>query len=110
MATDTDAEQRRLAKRYGITFLPPSTSSTWPLAHRKTFENIQKIGQQLYETFCAPIDIRTNEEPWRTGLKQRAVWLADNANRLLKQDRNEADWRCHIENDLFLRFRVEVAW
>jgi hypothetical protein len=110
MASFSDRELRRLAKIYRITFLPQLSSTNWPSAHRQTFENIQKIGRQELERFCSPIDIHTGEQPWKGQLQHRAEWLTKAAARLFKQDRNEADWRFHIENDVFLRLRVEVAW
>ena len=101
---------RRLAKRHRITFKPPLSSDQWPPAHRNNFANIRKIGDQKFESFCANVDIRSSEEPWREQTKHRAEWLAQRAARLFSQQRNEAGWRFGLENDVLQRFSVEVAW
>ena len=110
MVVVSKRDLRRLAKRYRITFKPPSASSDWPLVHKATFENIRKIGDLKFDTFSASIDIRSSEEPWREEVKRRAEWLAARAARLFSQQRNESGWRFGLENDVLQRFSVEVAW
>lgn len=110
MASDTDRDLRRLAKVHRIAFLPQLSADQWPSKHRKTFENIRKIGSRPYDTYCANFDIRSNEEPWKQQTKQRATWLAERTARLLTQQRNEAGWRFGLENDVLRRFTIEVAW
>ena len=111
MASDSDRDLRRLAKLYRIAFKPQiSSSDQWPSKHRTTFENIRKIGSQPYDSYCANVDIRSNEEPWKAQTKHRALWLAERSARLLNQQRNEAGWRFGLENDVLHRFAVEVAW
>lgn len=110
MASDASRDLRRLAKRYRITFKPPISSDQWPSAHRNTFANIQKIGDQKFDSFCANVDIHSSEQPWREQTKHRAEWLAKRATRLFSQQRNEAGWRFGLENDVLRRFSVEVAW
>lgn len=109
MASD-DRHLRGLAKRFRIAFQPQISSNEWPLKHKETFENIRKIGSQAFDSYCNSIDIRSNEQPWKEGTKHRATWLAARTARLLNQDRNEAGWRFALENDVLLRFAVEVAW
>jgi hypothetical protein len=110
MASDDDRDLRRLAKRFRIFYKQLVSSEQWPTAHRKTFSNIQKLGESKFETFCASVDIRLTEEPWREQIQHRAQWLATRASRLRQESRNESGWRFGLENDVFLRFHVEVAW
>jgi hypothetical protein len=113
MADDKDDNVRylrRLAKRYGITIQSPPNAQQWPAVHQRLFESIRKIGDQKFDSFCASIDIRSNDEPWREQTKYRAEWLAKRAARLFNQQRNESGWRFGLENDVLRRFSVEVAW
>ena len=111
MAADSsDRDLRRLAKKHRIVFKPPVDAEQWPSAYKNTFENIKKIGVQKFESFCAAIDIRSAEEPWKERTKYRAEWLAKRAARLFHQERNEAGWRFGLENDVLRIFSVEVAW
>src|ERR1700730_978720 len=110
MASESNRDLRRLAKRYRIAFKPPVSSDQWPSAHRNTFESIRKIGDQRFGSYCASIDIRSSEQPWREQTKHRADWLAKRAARLFNQQRNEGGWRFGLENDVLRRFSVEVAW
>ena len=94
-----------------VTFEKPVRSpSEWPSPHRDTFENIKELGEFCYENFCASIDIRSREQPWRKHTKRRAKWIAKRTNQLWHQHRNEAGWRYWIENEVLSRFSVEVAW
>jgi hypothetical protein len=110
MAHESGRDLRWLAKRYRITFKPPGSSDQWPTAHKATFENIQIIGEQRFDSFCANIDFHSNDQPWRQQTKNRAEWLAKRAIHLFNQRRNEAGWRFGLENDVFRRFSFEVAW
>jgi len=110
MAHASDRDLRRLAKKFRITFKPPGFSEQWPATHRTTFENIRTIGEQKFDSFCANIDINSNDQPWRKQTKNRAEWLAKRASLLFNQQRNEAGWRYGLENDVLRRFSFEVAW
>lgn len=110
MASDQDRDLRRLAKRFRIAFHPQISPDQWPSKHKVTFENIPNIGNQAFDSYCASVDIHSDEQPWKQRTKHRATWLAARTARLLDQDRNEAGWRFALENDVLLRFAVEVAW
>lgn len=110
MVSDPDRDLRRLAKRYRIIFKPPVSSDQWPSIHRNTFEIICKLGKPSFVGYQASIDVRSSEQPWREQTKSRADWLAQRAARLYQQKRNEAGWRFSLENAVFQRFNVEVAW
>jgi hypothetical protein len=109
MASESDRDLRRLAKRYRISFKPPVSSDQWPSVRRNTFESIQKLGVQRFDGYSASIDICSSEQPWRQHTKHRAGWLAKRAAHLSNQQRNEAGWRFGLENDVLRRFSVEVA-
>lgn len=110
MAYDPDRDLCRLAKKHRVAFQPHISSDQWPSKHREIFENIQRIGSQAFNSYCANIDFRSGEQPWRGQTKYRATWLADRSARLLNQQRNEAGWRFGVENDVLGRFAVKVAW
>lgn len=110
MADDKERDLRRLAKRFKITFKMISTPQQWPPEHQSSFQSIRRIGDQKLNTFSANIDIRSNDEPWKEQTKHRAEWLVKRAARLFDQQRNESGWRFGLENDIFRRFSVEVAW
>ena len=107
---DIDRDLRRLAKRYRIAFKSLSNLDDWPTGHQNTFQAIRKLGDQKFENYCATIDIRSGEEPWRERTKYHAEWLAKRATKLFDQQRNEAGWRFGLENEVFRRLTVEVAW
>ena len=112
MASDSDRDLRRLAKRFRIFFIPPNenVSDKWPATHRPMFEEICNIRGIKFNNYCASSDISSNEEPWKKETKNRAKWLATRSSQLTKQRRNEAGWRFSIENAILHRFRFEVAW
>jgi len=114
MAPDhADSDQERLVKlieEYRIKSFGPMASNEWPSAHKDHFENIRNIRDQKFDTFCASIDIRSRDEPWRERTKYHAEWLAKRACSLYNQQRNEAGWRFGLENDVLRRLNIEVAW
>ncbi|TVY81446.1 hypothetical protein LSUE1_G006251 [Lachnellula suecica] len=90
MSSDQERNLRRLAKRYRISFKTPLASEQWPAVHKNHFERVQKIGSQRFDSYCANIDIRSIDEPWKERTKFRAEWLAKRASKLVTQQRNEA--------------------
>lgn len=102
---DTDRDLRRLAQKYRIAFKSNSNTQQWPSAHQDSFKSVRRIGDQKFDNFCANIDIRSNDEPWREQTKYRAEWLAKRAARLFNQQRNEAGWRFGLENDVLLKIQ-----
>lgn len=107
---DSDRDLRSLINNLGIAFkvLAPNRTSL-PKEHTKTFEKIRAIRDQKFEDYGANITL-ASDEPWKEQTKRRAMWLANRAASLVGQQRNEAGWRFSLENDVFHRFRVEVAW
>ncbi|KAE8373695.1 hypothetical protein BDV26DRAFT_296687 [Aspergillus bertholletiae] len=108
MANDHLPRLRQLMKRYHIQFDLPG--DPWPEVHVKTFDNIQKLGQFNFDTYCAGVSIWLSSELWKEQIKTRAEWLSRRTERLFGQERNEAGWRFELENDVLMRFSAEVAW
>jgi hypothetical protein len=76
----------------------------------KTFRNIKALGEYKFDTYSHSVSVLSDEEPWKQQTQTRAQWLANRAERLFGQERNEAGWRFGLENDVLRRFTVEVAW
>jgi hypothetical protein len=85
-------------------------SDEWPEAHVKTFQDIKTVGKYKFDTYAHNISVHSEKEPWKQQTQARARWLANRAERLFGQERNEAGWRFGLENDVLRRFMVEVAW
>jgi hypothetical protein len=97
-------------KELNIRFLGPAQSSQWPDAHRRLFEDIQKLGNQKYSSFNETVSVDSIDKPWRRQTKQRAARLVQQSQ-ISRQDRkNEAGWRFSIEPEVLHRFTVEVTW
>ena len=107
---DCDRELRRLIKHFGITFKGVGADATGlPEEHAETFGIIRAIRNQRFEEYGVNITL-ANDQPWKEQTKRRVTWLASRAASLITQQRNEAGWRFSLENDVFHRFRIEVAW
>jgi hypothetical protein len=85
-------------------------SDELPEAHVKTFQDIKRVERYKFDTYVQSISVRSDKEPWTQQTLARARWLATRAERLFRQERNEAGWRFGLENDVLRRFMVEVAW
>ncbi|GFG15825.1 hypothetical protein IFM61392_09180 [Aspergillus lentulus] len=97
------------AKELNIRFLGPAQSSQWPDAHRRLFEDIQKLGNQKHLRFNETVSVDSIDKPWRRQTKQRAARLVQQSQ-ISRQDRkNEAGWRFSIEPEVLHRFTVEVT-
>jgi hypothetical protein len=108
MSDHSDRELGRLIKKLGISFKRASFDAP-PLEHRETFNLIRAIRNKNMNDYRKDITFKSNE-PWRKQTHDRAKWVAKRAASLVDQQRNEAGWRFSLENDVFHRFRVEVAW
>lgn len=108
MSDKSDRELRCIIEKLGISFKRPGADAL-PLEHRETFNLIRAIRNKNLDDYRKDITFKSNE-PWRKQTHDRAKWLARRAASLVSQQRNEAGWRFSLENDVFHRFRVEVAW
>ncbi|OBT81827.1 hypothetical protein VE02_09347 [Pseudogymnoascus sp. 03VT05] len=107
MSDDSDRNLRRDIKKLGISFKRPGCDAL-PLEHRGTFNFIRAIRNKNLDDYGKDMIFKSNE-PWRKQTHDRAKWLASRASSLVNQCRTEGGWRSSIENDVFHRFRVEVA-
>lgn len=108
MSNDNDLELRRLIKRLGISFKPYDCEAL-SSEHHEAFKPIRVIRNKTFDNYGKDITVHSIE-PWRKQTHDRAKWLAGRAASLVNQQRNEAGWRFSLENDVFHRLRVEVAW
>ncbi|KAL5358284.1 hypothetical protein BJX96DRAFT_146279 [Aspergillus floccosus] len=97
------------AKELNILFLGPAPSRQWPDAHRRLFEDIQKLGNQRYTSFSQTISVDSIDKPWRCQTKQRAARLVQQSQISKEERKNEAGWRFSIEPEVLHRFTVEVT-
>lgn len=104
----SDDSARELLKKLGISSKRFNTEAL-PIQHRETFNLIRSIRHRTLEDYSKDIAFQSNE-PWRKQTHDRVKWIACRAANLVNQRRNEAGWRSTLENDVFHRFRVEVAW
>lgn len=103
-----DDSDRELLNKLGISFKRLG-SHALPLQHCRTFNRIRAIQKKNLDDYHKDSTSQSNK-PWREQTYKRAKWLATCAAKLVDQQRNEAGWRFNIENDVFHRFRVDVAW
>ncbi|KFZ16704.1 hypothetical protein V501_02094, partial [Pseudogymnoascus sp. VKM F-4519 (FW-2642)] len=103
----SDDSDRELLEKLGISFKRFNTEAL-PIEHRETFNLIRSIRQRTLEDYSKNIAFQS-DEPWRKQTHDRVKWIACRAANLVSQRRNEAGWRSTLENDVFHRFRVEVA-
>ena len=68
------------------------------------------MAQYRFDTFIPEVSVYSEDKPWKQQTKVCAQWLVNCVERLFGQERNEAGWRFGLENDVLLRFTVEVAW
>lgn len=108
MQEDRARNLRRLAKKHNIAFRLPSDSP--PAAHLNKFKFVRTLGDRKFDNYCEVVGVRSEEEPWTEQTKRRAEWLTSRASQLSGQQRNESGWRFGLENEVLLRFSVEVAW
>ena len=105
---------RRDAKSQGIEVNPikynPLTVVDIPVEHKDKFAVIQELGRKSYSEFGFVPNNETPDKPWQPGIKKKAAQLMRFAERCRRENRNESGWRYEIEQRLFERFDIEVAW
>jgi hypothetical protein len=111
---DQDRELRREAKRQGIEVnsikYNPLTVIDIPPEHKDNFAIIQSLGRISFSNYGFTPNGDTPDKPWQLDIKKRAVQLMRFASRCRRENRNESGWRYEIEQRLFERFDIEVAW
>lgn len=98
------------ATELGIEFLGPNEFDRWPETHRRLFEDVQKLGNQKYNSFVVRITRESIQKPWMRATKARAERLSMLAERSYREHKNESGWRYAVENEIMYRFTVEVSW
>ena len=85
---------------------------SWPSAHNSKLKAIKAIGEIKYENYAIPDhdNSKPDDKPWRKVTKSRATWLAEEAEKLSQQSRNEAGWRLRLEDCVIKRLLYGVSW
>jgi hypothetical protein len=111
---DQDRDLRREAKRQGIEFnsikYNPLTVVDIPPELKDKFAVIQSLGCITFNDYGFIPSGDTLDKPWQQDIKRRALQLMNFAARCRNENRNESGWRYDIEQKLFERFDIEVAW
>jgi hypothetical protein len=111
---DQDRDLRREAKRQGIEVnsskYDPCTVADIPPEHKDKFKAIQSLGRTLFDNYGVTPNNETSDKPWQLETRKRALQLHYLATRCRTENRNESGWRYEIEQRLFERFDIEVAW
>src|SRR5262245_16386981 len=111
---DTYRELKREAKRHRIEVnsikYHPFANSDIPTEHKERFAIIQSLGRQSFSKYGFVPNGDTPDKPWQLATKKKAMQLMNFAAICRKEIGNETEWRTRIEQKLFERFDIEVAW
>lgn len=115
---DEYRELKREAKRQGIEVntlkYNPGTATDAildvPPEHKDKFSDIQELGRIGFFKYGHVPNNETSDKPWQKHSKLRALKLMLLAAKCRRENSNESGWRGRIEERLFERFDVEVAW
>ena len=84
------------------------SSSLSEAPNKALFQDVRAIGRTSYEAYVAPIFLENRRKPWRSTMKAQAVHISKRAQRCLKTQQNEMEWRVKIESNVTNRFDTEV--
>ena len=101
---------RMLGSGYRTTPNGRQSSNEWPIAHAGLFANVSKLGDTKYNIYAKSRENSSTDEPWGANVIERADRIVEIAERFGRTCRNEAKWRMALEQEIFSRFTVEVAW
>jgi hypothetical protein len=103
-----------IIKEFRIKFHPkkfsPQRPENVPEEHQTKFKDIQQLGQMRYHSYALQPRPDIAKKPWELDNKTRAKRLTQKAARARSDYLNEDSWRMALENDIFERFEIEVAW
>jgi hypothetical protein len=107
-------DYQRILKEFRIKFHPhefhPQRPGNVPEEHQTKFKHIQQLGQMMYDSYALQPRGDIDNKPWELDNKLRATLVTQKAV-LAREDRqNEDGWRMALENCIFERFEIEVAW
>jgi hypothetical protein len=105
---------RSIIKEFRITFHPrkfyPERPGDVPEQHQTKFKHIQQLGQMKYESYAVQPRPDIVNKPWELDNKLRASRVSQKAIESRQDNQNEGGWRMELENRIFERFEIEVAW
>jgi hypothetical protein len=105
---------KREAKAEGIEVMSkkysPTTATHVSLEHQDRFSEIQELGRILYSKYGYVPHGDAQGKPWQSEIKRRAQQIQEMAVKCRKANSNESGWRYGVEQRLFDRFDIEVAW
>jgi hypothetical protein len=77
----------------------------------KWFQEIEKLGTELFREYKARADLEASTKPWRAAIWSTADKIAYIAEELLEDGGcQEATWRARLEHHIFSRLENEVIW
>jgi hypothetical protein len=104
----------RIIKELRITFHPqkycPQRPGNVPEQHQTKFQHIQQLGQISHESYAVQPRPDITNKPWELENKLRANRVSQKAAQARSDYQNEDGWRMELENRVFERFEIEVAW
>jgi hypothetical protein len=110
MAVDDDG----IIKALRITFHPQrfclQRPGNVPLEHITKFTHIQQLGKINYDSYAFQPRADTINRPWEPENQLRARRIRQKAELCNSSYQNEDGWRMELENRVFERFEMEVAW
>lgn len=107
-------DNEKIIKEFRIMFHPrkycPEHPGNVPEQHQTKFQHIQQLGQMIYESYAVQPRPDITNKPWELENKLRAKRVSQKATQARSTYQNEDGWRMELENRIFERFEIEVAW
>jgi hypothetical protein len=107
-------DYQRIIEDFRITFheqpFCPQRPGNVPEQHQTKFKHIQQLGQMMYDSYALQPRADIANKPWELDNKLRAKLVTQKAVLARKDCQNEDGWRMALENYIFERFEIEVAW
>lgn len=108
------ADERRIIEEFRITFHPrkfrAERPENVPEEHQTKFKHIQQLGRMRYNSYAVQPRPDIINKPWELDNKLRAAQVSQKACESRQDNQNEGGWRMELENRIFERFEIEVAW
>jgi hypothetical protein len=105
---------KAIIKEFRIKFHPrpfsPERPGNVPKEHQTKFKHIQQLGQMTYNSYALQPRADIANKPWELENKLRATRVSEKAVESRSDYQNEDGWRMELENRIFERFGIEVAW
>jgi hypothetical protein len=88
----------------------PQRPGNVPNEHQTKFNHIQQLGRMRYDSYALQPRPDSINKPWELDNKLRATRVSEKAAESRTDYQNEDGWRMALENRIFERFEIEVAW